>query len=226
MAVRLVVFDLDGTLVDSSRDLASAVNATLGRLAPGRPPLDHDLVVSFIGNGARQLVARSVAAAGLDASPDAVLPAFLEEYGRRLLDTTTLYPGVPEVLEALRDRHLAVLTNKPGGMSRTILDGLGVGNRFFRVYGGDDFPTRKPDPEGLRRLMAEAGAGPEETVMVGDSSVDVRTARAAGTRAVAVTYGFDRASLLEPPPDALLEDLRALPALLAAPAAGVLPSLV
>jgi phosphoglycolate phosphatase len=224
MAVRLVVFDLDGTLVDSGRDLAAAVNATLLRLAPALAPLDLDEVVSFIGSGARVLVARSLAAAGLPEPPEDVLPLFMEEYGKRLLDTTRLYPGVVEALDALADRRLAVLTNKPAGLSRAILQGLGVEGRFFRVYGGDDFPTRKPDPQGLRTLMADAAAGPAETALVGDSAVDVRTARAAGVRALAVDYGFDRASLSEDPPDALLSDLRQLPGLLAAPAAVVLPS--
>jgi phosphoglycolate phosphatase len=224
VAIRLVVFDLDGTLVDSSRDLAAAVNATLARLAPGMPPLGLDTVCSFIGNGARALVARSLREAGLPAPPEDVLPLFLAEYAAHLLDTTRLYPGVAEALDALAGRELAVLTNKPGEMSRTILRGLGVAERFFRVYGGDDLPTRKPDPEGLQRLMAEANVGPRETALVGDSAIDVRTARAAGVRAVAVRYGFDPDGLAAEPPDALLGDLRELPALLAAPDAGVLPS--
>jgi phosphoglycolate phosphatase len=222
--VRLVVFDLDGTLVDSARDLATAVNATLRRLAPGVAPLDLDTVRSFIGNGARALVARSLVRAGLPHPPEDVRPIFMAEYARCLLDTTRLYPGAAEVLDALADRRLAVLTNKPGGLSRTILDGLGVGDRFFRVYGGDDGPTQKPDPDGLRRLMAEASAALEDTVLVGDSGVDVQTARAAGVRALAVDYGFDREGLATHPPDALMSDLRELPGLLAAPAAGVLPS--
>jgi phosphoglycolate phosphatase len=225
VAVRLVVFDLDGTLVDSVGDLAAAVNATLQRLAPGIAALPVPTVRSFIGNGARVLVARSLAQAGLAAvPPDHVRPIFMEEYARRLLDTTRLYPGVVEALDGLADRRLAVLTNKPGDMSRTILQGLGVAGRFFRVHGGDDGTAPTPDPEGLRQLMSEAAAAPGETVLVGDSSVDVRTARAAGVGALAVDYGFDRESLAADPPDALLSDLRGLPALLAAPSAGVLPS--
>lgn len=211
---RLIVFDLDGTLVDSSHDLATAVNAALERVAPGTPALALDLVRSFIGEGAGRLIARSVARAGLHLAPEAVLPVFLECYAGCLLETTRPYPGILDALDALRPRTLAVLTNKPGGMSRAILDGLGLSARFLRVYGGDDLPTRKPDPEGLRRLLHEADVEAHEAVLVGDSAIDVRTARAAGVRVVGVTWGFDRASLDREPPDALASDPAELPRLL------------
>ena len=207
---RLVVFDLDGTLVDSTRDLAAAVNATIAQLAPGRPPLPIGVVRSYIGNGAGVLVAKSLEAAGIEARPEAVLPLFLECYGRCLLDTTALYPGVLETLEALADRTLAVLTNKPGDMSRAILAGLGVSSRFARILGGGDVPGRKPDPAGLLRLMEETGAGAGETVLVGDSAVDVRTGRAAGVRTVGVTFGLDPESLEADPPDVLIGHMREL----------------
>ncbi|MGE0455629.1 MAG: HAD-IA family hydrolase [Vicinamibacteria bacterium] len=210
--VRLVVFDLDGTLVDSSRDLASAVNAALVRLEPRAPALSHERVRSFIGDGARTLVARSLAAAGLAVPAERALPVFLERYSRCLLDTTVLYPGVVECLERLRGRRLAVLTNKPGGLSRRILEGLGVSERFFRVVGGDDAP-RKPDPAGLLSLAREAAASPGEVLMVGDSANDVRTGRAAGAFTVGVRYGFDPAGLAAEPPDATVEGLEQLAAL-------------
>jgi phosphoglycolate phosphatase len=212
----LVVFDLDGTLVDSSRDLATALNAALRRLAPATPALPLEIVRSYIGEGARVLVKRSLEYAGLARAAEEVLPAFFEAYQSCLLDTTRLYAGVAEVLDALRVHTLAVLTNKPGDMSRQILDGLGVRDRFLRVYGGGDFPTRKPDPEGLRRLMADADTGAAHTVMVGDSAVDVETGRAAGAHTVGVSYGFDPRSLERSPPDLLLSDLRELPARLPA----------
>jgi phosphoglycolate phosphatase len=207
---RLVVFDLDGTLVDSSRDLATGVNRALRRAAPEAPALDEGLVRSFIGSGARVLIARSLAAAGLRQPVDEVLPVFLEEYSRCLLDETRLYPGAEEALDGLAGRTLAVLTNKPGDMSRTILASLGVGDRFFRIYGAGDVETRKPDPGGLLRIASEAGIDPSASVMVGDSAIDVQTGRAAGTLTVGVTYGFDTESFRDDPPDFLVSRLTEL----------------
>jgi phosphoglycolate phosphatase len=209
---RLVVFDLDGTLVDSARDLASAVNAMLQGLAPGIPPLPEAEVRGFIGEGARLLVSRSLARAGLPHPPEHALPVFMECYRARMLDTTRPYPGVAETLDALDSHTLAVLTNKPGDLSRAILDGLGLGGRFARVYGGGDLPARKPDPAGLVRIMADTGLAPAATLMVGDSAIDVLTGRAAGVFTVGVTYGFAPESLRATPPDVLIHDLRALPA--------------
>jgi phosphoglycolate phosphatase len=210
MPVRVVVFDLDGTLVDSSRDLTAAVNAALRRVAPGAPPLPDDQVRSFIGNGAGKLIERSLLASGLALPTADVLPLFLEEYRGRLLETTRLYPGVEAALQALAPRTLAVLTNKPGDLSRAILEGLGVASRFAAVYGAGDVPERKPDPSGLLRILAEAGAAPSEGVMVGDSDTDVLTGRAAGVLTVGVRYGFDPESLKATPPDVMLDDLRQL----------------
>ena len=212
-ALPLVVFDLDGTLVDSSVDLANAVNAALRRLDPKSKPMAVDVVRGFIGSGARNLVARSVAYAGAAVEPDAALPVFLEEYRPRLTENTRFYPGVERALDELAAHPLAVLTNKPGDMSRGILDALGASDRFFRVYGGGDLPSKKPDPEGLLRLMAEAGAEPASTVMVGDSAIDVRTGRGAAVFTVGVTYGFDPDSLSADAPDALIHTLAELPAL-------------
>ncbi len=220
---RLVVFDLDGTLVDSSRDLADAVNATLARLAPGAGPLPQETVRRFIGNGAARLVERSLAEVGLPRPVPEVLPLFLEESRARLLATTRLYDGVAGVLRALSGCTLAVLTNKPGDMSRALLDGLGVGALFARVYGGGDLPGRKPDPVGLQRLMEEFGASPAETVLVGDSAIDVRTARAAGVAVVGLRQGFDPEGLGLTRPDAWLDDIRSLPALLGGDFPPVLP---
>ena len=214
-AARLVVFDLDGTLIDSSRDLATSVNAALQRVAPGASALGEDVVRSFIGSGARVLIARSLTRTGIAKPVDEVLPVFLDEYGRRLLDATRLYPRAEEALDRLRDRRLAVLTNKPGDMSRKILEGLGVGDRFFRVYGGGDLETRKPDPGGLQRLASEAGVEAGRALMVGDSAIDVRTGRAAGALTAGVTYGFDAASFEADPPDLLVSSLTELADLLA-----------
>jgi phosphoglycolate phosphatase len=215
--VELVVFDLDGTLIDSAGDLVAAVNAALQRLAPGVPPVPGERVRTFIGDGAGMLVARTLAAAGVDVSTEAALPVFLDCYSARLLDTTVLYDGVIEALDALHDRTLAVLTNKPGEMSRHILAGLGVEGRFARICGAGDVPARKPDPAGLRWLLAEAGVPPESAVLIGDSAIDVRTGRAAGVHTVGVTYGLDPARLEAVPPDLLINDLRELAPRLAKP---------
>jgi phosphoglycolate phosphatase len=205
--IRLIVLDLDGTLIDSSRDLASAVNAALQALAPGTPALAHDAVRSFVGDGARKLVERSLAAAGVARTPDEALPSFLDAYRRCLLDTTVLYPGAREALRAWSDRRLAVLSNKPGAMCREILHGLGVADRFFRIYGGDDV-AKKPDPGGLLQLIGEAGLTRAQTVMVGDSANDIRTGQAAGVATIAVSYGFDREGALRESPGAVVGDLR------------------
>jgi phosphoglycolate phosphatase len=184
----------------------------LARLAPGTAPLSLDEVRGFIGEGARLLVARSLAHRGLGHAPDEALGVFLECYRARMLETTRPYPGVLEALDALSGHALAILTNKPGDLTRAIVDGLGLAPRFALVYGSGDVP-RKPDPAGLVRLMAETQTRAADTVMVGDSAVDVKAARAAGVRAIGVTYGFAPDTLRAHPPDALVDDLRALPRL-------------
>ena len=218
--VDLVVFDLDGTLIDSAGDLARSVNAALERLAPGTPPVPLDRVRTFIGDGAAMLVSRTLGAAGVSVSTEEALPVFLDCYQTRLLDTTVLYAGVLESLDALDDRTLAVLTNKPGDMSRRILDGLGVAGRFARICGAGDVPAKKPDPAGLRMILEETGISPEAAVLVGDSAIDVRTGRAAGVRTVGVTYGLDPAGLEAMAPDVLIADLRELAPRLSPPVDG------
>jgi phosphoglycolate phosphatase len=211
--VRLIVFDLDGTLIDSAPDLASSVNAMLHELAPAAAPLPEADVRSFIGDGARTLIARTLAARGLSLPPERALEVFLDAYRGRLLQTTRLYPGAREALDALAPRHtLAVLSNKLGDMSRTILGGLGVADRFARITGGDEVP-KKPDPAGFRKLVAELGGSHAEAAMVGDSANDIRTGKAAGARTVGVGYGYDRDGMLALAPDHVIGDLRELPAL-------------
>jgi phosphoglycolate phosphatase len=161
----------------------------------------------FVGEGARVLIERSLERTGVRKSPDEVLPLFLECYRACLLDTTRLYPGVAEALDRLQGRTLAVLTNKPGDLSRRILEGLGVADRFARIWGPGEAPTRKPDPAGLLQLARELQADLAETLMVGDSPVDVRTGRAAGVFIVGVTYGLDPEALQADPPDLVVGDL-------------------
>jgi phosphoglycolate phosphatase len=207
---RLLVFDLDGTLVDSSRDIATAVNAAFACLAPGTPTIPLDAILSFVGEGARLLIERSVGHAGLDLPADDVLAVYLECYRAHLLDTTSLYPGIPEALDALEGTTLAVLTNKPGDMSRAILEGLGVSGRFARVWGAGDVPSRKPDPAGLLCLIDDIGVPAGETWMVGDSATDVGAARAAGVRVAGVTWGFHPVALRAAGADRLIDDPRDL----------------
>jgi len=205
----LLVFDLDGTLVDSQRDLTEAVNAT--RAWMGLTPLTQENVSRYVGNGAPVLVQRALP----DASEEdwsRGLQYFLEYYREHMLDSTSLYPGVREALDQLHGAGvpLAVLTNKPIRFTLQMLEGLKLDLHFFRVYGGNSFPEKKPHPMGLDALIAEACAAREWTVMVGDSAVDVETARNAGVRACGVRWGFQPESFVASPPDFLIDDLREL----------------
>jgi phosphoglycolate phosphatase len=193
-AVRLLVFDLDGTLIDSRRDLVNSVNAMLNHL--GQPHLPDDVIASHIGDGAGMLVRRALGHPVDESYVESALTFFLDFYREHKLDYTRVYPGVLESLEALRvgpdggERKMAVLTNKPVNPSRAICEALGLSAYFFQVYGGNSFATKKPDPEGLKALICEAGVDPFETVMIGDSEIDVRTARSAGAWAVGCRFGL------------------------------------
>ena len=205
LGLRLVIFDLDGTLVDSKLDLAHSVNAARGHM--GLPPLEHEIVSSYVGNGAPVLIRRVLGPQASDAEVEHALEFFLAYYHDHKLDHTRLYPGVRESLDRLLEAgvRMAVLTNKPVRISQAIVDGLGVGGHFFRVYGGNSFEQKKPHPEGVDRLIEEAGASRQRTLLVGDSAVDVRTARNAGVRSAGVTYGFQPESLEQDPPDFRLD---------------------
>ena len=187
--IRLIVFDLDGTLVDSQRDLANSANALVLELG-GRPLPDPD-VVAMVGEGAAVLVRRVLTAAGLDPETKDALPRFLALYDERLVEHTLPYEGIAEVLEQLRPMApLAVLTNKPQRVSDRLLAALDLSRHFTHVVGGDTTLGRKPDPAGLLRLCAGASTRPSEAVLVGDSPIDLETARRAGTQIVLTSYGF------------------------------------
>jgi phosphoglycolate phosphatase len=190
MAIRLVIFDLDGTLIDSRRDLADSVNALLLEL--GAAPLDLDAVTAMVGEGAAVLVRRALAASGLAADTPGALDRFLAHYGERLTVHTRPYAGITEALDELQSHGLAlaVLTNKPERASVTILDRLGLLPWFFQVVGGDSAAGRKPDPAGLRSIARTAKAAPFETLMVGDSAIDLQTAHRAGSAVCLARYGF------------------------------------
>jgi phosphoglycolate phosphatase len=190
---RLIAFDLDGTLIDSSRDLADSVNELLGQL--GAAPLPLESVTTMIGEGAKVLIRRALAASGIPEDAGAI-ERFLEIYDARLLNHTRPYRGIPEVVRAARKHaRVAVLTNKPLAPSEKVLAGLGMRDLFDDVIGSDGPYPRKPDPAGLRALMERAGATPDRTLMVGDSRIDYETAKSAETRCCLVAYGFSNHTL-------------------------------
>jgi phosphoglycolate phosphatase len=214
--LKLLVFDLDGTLIDSAQDLCNSVNATLAHF--DRAPLSDAVVAGYIGNGAITLVSRALFGVNATEIDEELLARahayFLAYYREHKLDTTYAYEGVLEALAALHQLHehpdgparlMAVLTNKPVGAARDICAALGLAPYFLNIYGGNSFATKKPDPEGLRVLMTEAGALPDETLMIGDSQVDVEVARNAGTWSVGCTFGLAPESLSANPPDVLVD---------------------
>jgi phosphoglycolate phosphatase len=213
-SIKLIVFDLDGTLIDSRLDLANAVNAMLREMK--RPALPENVIAEYVGDGAGMLVRRALGDPDDETLVAAGLEQFLVCYRAHMLDHTYVYDGVFAALDALRviphpstqrphagdpmmpdgaERKFAVLTNKPVRPSRAICDALGLSQYFFQIYGGNSFGTKKPDPEGLNALMLEAGAKPDETLMIGDSVVDVLTARNAGTFVIGCTFGLSSHTL-------------------------------
>src|ERR1700733_2598485 len=208
--VRTLIFDLDGTLIDSQLDLVLSVNAMLEHM--GREPHVHEKICSFIGNGASTLVRRALGEDATEAEVEKGLAYFLEHYRAHMLDNTDVYPSVREALALLQKYPMAVLTNKPVHFSRAIIAGLNLSRYFRQVYGGNSFETKKPDPQGAQILLRELQAAPHEAMMVGDSDVDVKTARNAGMHSCGVTYGFGTESLRAHPPDLILVTLSDLPA--------------
>ena len=207
--IRLIVFDLDGTLIDSRLDLTNSINAMLAEF--GRPPLPEEIIASYIGDGAGMLVRRALGDPEDEPLVESALQHFLAHYREHKLDHTYVYPGVFESLEAMRvnadgaPRKMAVLTNKPIGPSVAICEGLRLSPYMFRIYGGNSFATKKPDPEGLNTLIRDAEVSPQETLMVGDSSVDILTARRAGCWALGCRFGMSSHTVEDIASDCLVD---------------------
>ncbi len=210
--IQLVVFDLDGTLADTKKDLALSVNAMREHMGLG--PLSLEAVTSYVGHGVTVLMKRALGDQARDGEVEKGLTFFLDYYAHHLLDNTIAYPGVREALEGLGSRKLVILTNKPTRFSREIIAGLGLASYFFEIYGGDSFPLKKPHPMGIKTLMSCVSIPAEKTLIVGDSDTDVLTGRNAGVWTCGVTYGFGPQALEEAGPDILLDNLRDLPPLL------------
>lgn len=211
--IQLIVYDLDGTLIDSRRDIANAVNWALREL--GLKELPMEKVSAFVGNGVshlmRQALEEDLGKDKAKALLECSIKLFRRCYGKHLLDETRLYPSVRKVLEFFKDRKQAVITNKPQDFSLQILEGLGVRSYFFRVCGGDAGFPKKPAPESLREIMRSARIQPQETVFVGDSAIDIETGRNAGVQTVAVSYGFGKLREIEDArPDKIVHDLEEL----------------
>ena len=218
--LRVFIFDLDGTLVDSRLDLANAVNATRAWLR--LPPISPDEIAGYVGQGAPTLVRRALGSAAPEEVIEGALARFLGYYREHMLDNTVAYPGVREGLERLAGggRDLTVLTNKPARFSQRILNGLGLGGFFRAVYGGDSFERKKPDPMGVEAILSEAGAAKDEAIVVGDSEIDVLAARRAGVRVCGVSYGLGSHRLRDDPPDLIVDSLADLAALVLAERCG------
>ncbi len=207
--VRALIFDLDGTLIDSKLDLALAVNATLAEM--GRQPLPHEQIYGYVGQGAPMLIQRAFGEGATEHECQRALEFFLSYYRAHMLDNTVTYPGVREGLAKLAKFPMAVLTNKPVRFSREIVQGLGLAEYFRYIYGGNSFERKKPDPLGVQILLRDFGVAPREALLVGDSEIDVLTARNADTWACGVTYGLGSARLFEFAPDILIDSLADLP---------------
>jgi phosphoglycolate phosphatase len=207
VSLRLIVFDLDGTLIDSRADLVASVNATLAHL--GRHPLPDAVIASYIGDGVQMLVRRALGDPEHEEIVTDAVSFFLTYYRVHKLDHTYVYEGVLDALaaiaRALPDTSIAVLTNKPVRPSEEICAALRLAPHCFRIYGGNSFETKKPDPLGLETLMREAAATPKQTLMIGDSDVDVLTARNAGASVVGCRFGLAPHSLADAPPDCLVD---------------------
>ncbi len=208
----VLIFDLDGTLVDSKKDLTTSVNHIRQRF--DLPVLTEQEIARFIGNGAPALIRRALATKATEPNVQEGLQMFLSYYRAHMLDTTRLYAGVRETLDRLTDCKLAVLTNKPVHFSCAMLDGLGIYKHFASVYGGNSFDRKKPDPVGVYQILSDTKGERDRTWIVGDSAVDVLTGRNASIKTCGVTYGYVAETFKDTPPDFLIDHFSDLESLI------------
>lgn len=213
--VRALIFDLDGTLIDSKRDLILSVNAMLAEM--GRAKLPEETISGHIGHGAPQLIASALGEGASRADCDSALKFFLAYYDEHKMDSTRAYPGVAEALAQFAALPMAILTNKPVRISERILRELRLEHYFRAIYGGNSFETKKPDPLGANTILREFKIEPVEAILIGDSEVDMQTARNAGMFAAAVNYGFGSHDRAAHPADIYLDSLADLAPLLRKP---------
>ncbi len=210
LKTRLLIFDLDGTLVDSKVDLINSVNAT--RLHAGLTVLPDALISGYIGRGAPALIRSAMGKEAAQQDLDNALDYFLGYYREHMLDETRLYPGVAESLDKFHTSGMpmAILTNKPVKFSQLMMERLHLSGHFVKIYGGNSFDQKKPHPIGIETLLAETGFRQNEALMIGDSSVDIRTARNAGIESCGVTYGFQPETFAAEPPDFTVDRMEEL----------------
>lgn len=191
MPIKLIIFDLDGTLIDSSRDITDAINYAIGPY--GLSPLTTKDTIKLVGEGISRLIEKLLSTTIFNGNDDVkrtVMDRFLEYYSAHLLDNTDIYPNVRFTLERLKEYKKAVISNKRETLSRRILEGLGLGNFFDMIIGSDSTPEKKPSPLPIVKVLAEFDVKPEEAIIVGDSNLDIEAGRAAGLKTVSVTYGY------------------------------------
>jgi phosphoglycolate phosphatase len=204
----VLIFDLDGTLVDSKKDLSNSVNHVREAFRLSR--LSESEIASYIGDGAHMLIRRALGEQATESDVESGLQLFLSYYREHMLDQSVLYPGVAETLDRLRACALAVLTNKPIRFSRTMLQGLGILDRFSAVYGGNSFERKKPDPMGVFQILSDTAGRADDTWIIGDSAVDVMTGRNAGISTCGVSWGYAAETFEKTPPDYLISQFQAL----------------
>ena len=209
IAIELIIFDLDGTLIDSKVDIANSVNHTLERFH--LPALENSIIYGYVGNGVLPLLNKVFAGSNKKNDMDEALRIFRVHYEKHLLDTTRLYPGVMEILESFSSVSMGVLSNKPERYVKKILKGLNIARYFPVVLGGDSMETKKPEPEGINKVINTFKAGPGKTLIVGDGGVDIKTGKKAGVHTCGVSYGLrDRNELVEAGADIIIDDIREL----------------
>ena len=208
IGVELIIFDLDGTLIDSRIDIANSVNYTLKQL--GLNPLDERVILGYVGDGVRSLIERTLSPSNLNLF-ERGLSTFLAYYSEHLLDNTFFFPGVTETLNFFADKKMAVISNKPEVLSINTLKGLGISNFFKAVVGGDTLEKKKPAPEPVLKVLEDLNVGREKAIIVGDSYVDIEAGKAAGIMTCGVTYGFkSRDAILKAEPNFMIDHLTEL----------------